>query len=307
MTPDPAEALPSLSFLWHPEARPDDKDSYIAFRAEFELTAAGEVEFQVLGATWFNGWIDGDFFCEGPARFPVAFPEYQTFRAELGAGRHALAFLVNHAGVPTRLMEGVDSFLACNVRAAGRELPLRWKCTRLTGYAPAVRRLNPQFAFIEWCDTRLVPDWPAAGFDDQAWSEPVTVTRTIGALKPYAAANPRALVHELTPAAAGEFTETFGYERDDVTARFFLRDLAPAGLPPQVVQRMQGSSAGWSSFRRMPRGRGEGRQPIDWKYRSNSATPGSWRSAAKGKGGSVARSLGSTPRLPCTSHKASAF
>jgi len=237
MTPAPADALPSLSFFWHPEARPDDKDCYIAFRTEFELTTDRELEFAVLGATWFNGWLDGGFFCEGPARFPVAFPECQTFRAELGAGRHALAFLVNHAGVPTRLMEGVDSFLACNVRTAGRELALRWKCTRLAGYVPAVRRVNPQFAFIEWCDTRQVPDWPAAGFDDRAWSDPVTVTRAIGPVKPYAAANPRALLHELTLAAAGEFTETFGYERDDVPARFFLRDLAPDGLPPQGVWR----------------------------------------------------------------------
>ena len=233
----PADASSSLSFLWLPTGRSDDKDVYIAFRAQIDLPAGGDVEFQVLGATWFAGWLDGRRFCEGPARFPAAFPEYQLFSASLGAGIHTLAFLVNHVGISTRMLEGVDPFLACVVRCAGREIPLRWKCTRLTGFAPAVRRVNPQLGFIEWCDTRQVPAWPAAGFDDTAWSDAVTVTRPIGAPRLYAAANPRAIEHTLTPLAAGGFTETFGYERDDIPARFFLRDLAPTGLPPQGVWR----------------------------------------------------------------------
>jgi len=237
MASAPAAASPTLACLWHPQGQPDDRDWYVAFRGEFEVPADGAVAFHLLGATWFAGWLDGVYFCEGPARFPAPHPEYQTFTEKLGAGRHAVAFLVNHTGVSTRILEGVDPFLACAVQQDGRALPVTWKCTRLTGYAAAVRRVNPQVGFIEWCDTREMPDWRGAAFDDRDWSTPVTVSRAIGTPRPCTAANPRAIAHALTPIASGEFTETFGYERDDLPARFFLRDLAPASLPPQGVWR----------------------------------------------------------------------
>ena len=232
-----AECAPPLTPCWHPAFAPGEQDLHVAFRAEFELPAAGEVEFRVLGASWYVGWIDGRPLGEGPARFPAGFPEYSTFRATLAAGRHPLAFHVNHAGVITRFLQGIEPFLACSVRAAGRELPLPWKCAPLAGYTPHVRRINPVLGFIEWCDTRQVPDWTAAGFDDGAWVPAVPVTRPLGPVRPLSCANPRSLPLELTPAAAGLLVETFGYERDDPPARFFLRDLAPAGLPPQGVWR----------------------------------------------------------------------
>jgi hypothetical protein len=223
--------------LWHPDAKPDEKDCRVAFRAEFDLPAAGEVEFRLLGSSWYNGWIDGRFFCEGPPRYPLAFPEYQTCRERLGAGRHTLAVHVLHLGVFSRSILVIEPFLACAVFADGGELPLRWKCSRLTGYASQVRRINPVLGFVEWCDTRQVPNWLPPAFDDREWSEPVPVNRPIGEMHPLPCANPHALVHPLAPAAFGELVETFGYERDDVPARFFLRDLQPTELPPQGVWR----------------------------------------------------------------------
>ncbi|MBP9912365.1 MAG: hypothetical protein KBF26_03045 [Opitutaceae bacterium] len=224
--------------FWSADPKASATDSYVAFRAEFELTTAATVELQLFGAMWFVGWLDGRYFCEGPARFPKPFPEYQELREALPSGRHTLAFVVNHIGVPTRLLDLVAPFLACSARAGGRELPLHWKCIQLTGYTPQVRRVNPQFGFIEWCDTRSLPrDWQTTGFDDQLWDNPVPVARDFGPLRPLSSANVRLLAHELTPLAAGQLTETFGYERDDIPARFFLRDLAPAVLPPQGVWR----------------------------------------------------------------------
>jgi alpha-L-rhamnosidase len=236
--PSSSAAVPVLPSLWLPDATPDERDVYAAFRAEFDLPAATTVEFQVLGASWFAGWLDGVRFCEGPARFPKNFPEYQTFVAPLAAGRHTLAFTVNHHGVTTRMLEQLPPFLACLARAGGQPLPLAWLCTRLTAYTPQVRRLNPQLGFIEWCDTRQLPaGWQEAGFAAPDWSEPVAVTPPLGPLRPLSSANALALEHPLTPLAAGGLVETFGYERDDIPARFFLRDLAPAELPPQGVWR----------------------------------------------------------------------
>ncbi len=226
-----------MPLLWIADAKPDEKDYRVAFRAEFELPVAGEVEFRLLGSSWYNGWIDGRYFCDGPPRYPLAFPEYQTCRERLGTGRHTLAVQVLHLGVFSRSILVIEPFLACTLLVAGKEISLRWKCCRLTGYASQVRRINPVLGFVEWCDTRQVPDWLPAGFNDHEWSEPVFVSRPVGPTRPLPCANPLALVHELTPAASGNLVEIFGYERDDIPARFFLRDLAPAELPPQGVWR----------------------------------------------------------------------
>ncbi|MDB6167318.1 MAG: alpha-L-rhamnosidase [Verrucomicrobia bacterium] len=227
----------SAPCLWCPEAKPDDQDRYFAFRATLDIPTTGPVRFRLLGADSFVGWIDGRRFCEGPARFPKAFPEFSTFVENLSAGRHTLGVVVHHLGVSTRLLEGIDPFLACTVLCNGVELPANWKCRRLPGFAPAVRRINPQLGFIEWCDTRQNPEWLAAGFDDRDWSQSVAVERGLGPARPVTSANPRSLDRRLKPMASGIFTETFGYERDDIPARFFLRDLAPADLPAQGVWR----------------------------------------------------------------------
>ena len=227
----------ALTYRWIADAKVDDKDRYIAFRGELEISNVAEVEFLLLGVTWFVGWIDGRYFCEGPARFPKAFPEYQTFTEKLAPGRHQLAIVVNHIGVSTRLLEGIDPFLACTVRTAQQDIAVKWKCAPLPAYVPAVRRINPQLGFIEWCDTRQLSDWTSAKFDDSKWSEPALVSPGLGPLRALSSANARALTHRLTPIATGEFIEIFGYERDDIPARFFLRDLTQTLLPSQGVWR----------------------------------------------------------------------
>jgi alpha-L-rhamnosidase len=230
----------SLDFplFWSPDPKSTSTDAYVGFRGTFNLTAAATVKFTLLGASWFTVWLDGDWFCEGPARFPHAFPESQTICADLPAGRHTLAVLANHIGISTRILEPIDPFFGCTAQIGATALNLDWKCQHFTGFAPAVRRVNPQVGFIEWCDTRQNPvGWQPPHFDDHSWDKPVSVTRPLGPLQPLAIANPRSIEHALTPFASGKFTETFGYERDDIPARFFLRDLAPAELPPQGVWR----------------------------------------------------------------------
>jgi hypothetical protein len=225
-------------FLWISSVTDTNAgDQYAAFRGTLDLDRDCEVEFRLLGASWFGAWLDGEFFAEGPSRFPVAFPQYQTFIKTLKAGRHVLAVQVHYEGVPTRMMENQLPFLYAIACRDGQEIPLRWKCSAIRGYTPKLRRINPQLGWVEWCDTRLMPDWQSPTYVDQSWSPPVMVERTLGALQPLDTANPQTVRHELKAVAAGRLVELFGYETDNPAARFFLRDLAAKDHPPQGVWR----------------------------------------------------------------------
>lgn len=223
--------------VWIPDARDDDADYYVVFRAAWELDREVEVELRLLGASWYVVWLDGKEFAEGPARFPRAFPQYQTFRKRLAAGRHVLAIQVHCIGVGTRVLESQPPFLCCKALAGDVEMPLRWKCQRLQGYAARFKRISPQFGWIEWCDTRAVPLWQGLDFDDAQWLEAVGVERSLGVPEPYPAANPLAITHPLNAIAGGQLTELFGYEADNPAARFFLRGLDESDLPRQGVWR----------------------------------------------------------------------
>jgi len=238
MTTSPHSSIEDLQFMWCSEEQSEAIDSYVGFRGIFELSTATSVDFTIFGATWFTGWLDGEYFCEGPARFPQSFPEYQTFTSDLPAGRHTVALLVNHIGISTRILKPIAPFLVCAGSVGGHSISLDWKCTRFAGYEPQVRRVNPQLGYIEWCDTRLNPvAWQSCEFDDTSWPQPTAVAREIGPLQPLSISNPQSIEHALTPLAKGSLTEIFGYERDDIPARFFLRDLAPADLPAQGIWR----------------------------------------------------------------------
>lgn len=229
---------PALAFLWSKEVKESDLDRHVAFRGVLEVGAPTEIEISLLASSWFNLWIDDAFLAEGPARYPAGFPEYQTSTVRLAPGRHVLAAQVNHTGVSTRLLEPISPFFACAAAGKSGPVEIAWKCAPLDAFTPAVRRVNPQLGYIEWCDTAKLPAWRSADFDDAPWTTPISVTPAIGPLKPLSIALPIAEMHALTPIASGELIEAFGYERDDVPARFFLRELGPGlPLPAQGVWR----------------------------------------------------------------------
>ncbi|MFM1851696.1 MAG: hypothetical protein RIS54_1380 [Verrucomicrobiota bacterium] len=227
-----------LSPFWCSDDSASAPERHIAFRGTFELPAAGTVSFRLLGVSWFQVWLDGQSLTEGPARFTRAHPEYQTVTARLPAGRHVLAVQVNHTEASTRILKPIAPFLAGDATVADQPVALAWRCLPLNAYIGGVRRVNPQLGFIEWCDMRELPlDWTTVSFDDDAWAQPIAATPDLGPVTPLTIANPRSLT--LTPQllAEGTLIERFGYERDDVPARFFLRDLGPRDLPPQGVWR----------------------------------------------------------------------
>jgi len=213
-------------------------DLHVAFRGSFELPAPDNVELHFLGASWFTLWLDGEYLTDGPARFPREFPQYQTLQMRLPAGRHVLAAQVHSFGVSTRLLEGVPPFWMGRVLKGGAEVAVRWKALHLTGYQSGLRRINPQLGWIEWADTRKLPEhWQQARFDDSKWIAPALVNPELGRLQPLETANVQNIVHPLRAIAEGQLVETYGYEHDDPSARFFLRRLAPGDLPAQGVWR----------------------------------------------------------------------
>jgi hypothetical protein len=121
---------------------------------------------------------------------------------------------------------------------SGTPLPIEWKCARIPGYAARTKRISDILGWIDWFDTeRSWPAWEQPGFDDKGWSSAVPATPEIGPITE-ARTKPEMLVPlPVKPIAQGSLTENFGYEKDDPAVRFFLRDLAPKGLPAQGVWR----------------------------------------------------------------------
>jgi len=212
------------------DSRPDE---YAAFRGLFHMPAAGAAELRVLGASWFLLWLDGGYVLSGPARFAPAHPQYDRKELSLAAGGHVIAALVHFNGLCTRMLPDLPPFLDVSILVNNRVLPIRWKCLRLAGYRPMVRRINPVLDWIEWCDTRLNPEgWTEAGFDDSAWEAPVATDPPIGTPAPLDTGPVHLLSHTLSPIAGGPLAESYGYEFDDISARFFLRDQECARVPP---------------------------------------------------------------------------
>jgi hypothetical protein len=225
-------------YMWLHNRSVGEKDYYVAFRGQWDLTTESECEIQLLGASWFAGWLDGKYFCEGPARFPAAYPEYQTYKINLSAGHHTLAVQVNQIGEVTRMLENPEPFLYCVVKKDGSEIPVNWKCDSLEGYESKVKRINPQLGYIEWCDTRKLPlDWKKVNFDDSKWQVPEIVERKLGRLAPLTTNNPRIITKQIQSISSGKFVNRYGYEKDDPAARFFLCDLTPDKIPPDGVWR----------------------------------------------------------------------
>ncbi|MCY2953233.1 MAG: hypothetical protein NTU53_14830 [Planctomycetota bacterium] len=200
------------------------------------MESDGEGESREVGASWFSLWVDGEWLTEGPGRFHVSAPEWQSRNMKLGRGKHVVAVQVHHIGLATRMLESIAGFLWCEVRVAGKVLPVQWKCAKLGGYGSKVRRVNAQFGWIEWCDTRGVPGgWKSGGFDDSKWEKPADVNRRLGKMQELSIGSVRRFVHAGKVIGEGELAEMFGYERDDIPVRFFLRDLECKEVPAMGV------------------------------------------------------------------------
>lgn len=210
------------------------QDYYVAFRGVFTLEREAALELRTLSSGWFHLWLDGEYLLEGPDRFPPAHPEYRATPLRLTAGRHTLAVQVHHLGIETRMLQQMPPFLLCELYAENEPLAIDWRARLLEGYRSQTRRINPELGWIEWCDTRQNPEeWTFPDFDDSSWRAPTPVAPPIGEPRPVQLGPVQAL--PITPRLIGEgpLAEIFGYELDDISTRFFLRDLECREFPAQ--------------------------------------------------------------------------
>jgi len=214
-------------------AHKEANDTHVGFKGDFIVTdEKNQIDMQISGASWYVVWVDGKFFTEGPDRYHPDYPEYQLRNLKLSKGKHHLAIQVHYEGVDTRILKAIQPFLYCQLFQGKKEISVSWTCKQLTGYSNSVRRINDQFGWIEWLDTRKTQwDWQKADYTGSGWKVPVKVKRELKVFSPSRLAPVKTLMVEPKLIAEGKLAEVYGYEKDNPSARFFLRDLECRELP----------------------------------------------------------------------------
>lgn len=223
-----------MKFYWT-GAKRSQNGSYAGFRARFTAKKAGEYTIRVFGVSWFSAHLDGEFLTEGPCRFEREHPEYEELKTVLESGAHVLAARVHDEHVTTRLLAEMPPFFGAQLfDPEGNEIELNFRCADLA-YYPSLRRINPQLGWSEDCDLAIVPFFEAVDFDDGNWKTPVSVFPAIGELSRVALAHIQPREADAEKIAEGVLAENFGYENDDVPARFFLRHLNEPSYPKEGI------------------------------------------------------------------------
>jgi hypothetical protein len=81
------------------------------FRGTFQLERESRARLCLVGASWYQAWLDSAWLLEGPFRYPLGAPEFQTMELELAAGPHVLAIHARHDGVDTRMLKATAPYL----------------------------------------------------------------------------------------------------------------------------------------------------------------------------------------------------
>jgi len=212
-----------FKYFWISE-KENKTDTYIAFRGIFTLEKETEIEFNILGAHWFQVTLDGNFLVEGPARFPSSNPEFEVLKRKLPAGKHIVAAIVHNHGLKTRTLDGekIPPFFSCDIFfsnnhakkvAEDSDVHISWKCKKLEGYIPSGERISELFSWIEWVDTKRNPlNWKEINFDDSLWKTPVEAHPEIGNPIPLELAEILHPIHRLTHIAEGYLSGPFEKE-----------------------------------------------------------------------------------------------
>ncbi|MCU6709129.1 hypothetical protein M6D81_10440 [Paenibacillus sp. J5C_2022] len=231
--------------FWHP-APSRWQDIYVAFRTTITLEHPEPITIRLFGCDMYRIYCQGREIGEGPPRFALGQPEYDTYLLELAEGRHELIVTVHYYGVPTRITANkLPPFLQADVRdSGGKPIILTWLCRELDAYLPMGRRVNGQLGWAERCDTRLLPEWNVdermeAPDESLMWRPVKPVDPWIDLAPPmFRPATAERRCHSLSVKAAqigaGRYVNRFGYEMDDPPVRFMLRELQSTLSPDGV-------------------------------------------------------------------------
>lgn len=222
--------------FWAGGISQEKKDYYVAFRGTLDYSGDSPVTLEMSGASWYGIWLNGEYLTEGPSRFALQRPEYSTTVVTLRKGKNLIAIQGHYEGVTTRLQKDMPPFIYCRALSNGTEIGVNWVFSRLNGYDPEVQRINPQLAWMEWCDTRKNPrGWQQQEFDDSDWRPVRKWDGSPGELHPSNVPIPKKFNIVPVKLASGTLAEMYGYEKDNPSARFFLRDLEGRSLPAQGI------------------------------------------------------------------------
>lgn len=216
--------------LWI-KAKPVAGDT-VLFRGVFQLEDPGRVRLEITGASYYQGWLNDEFLVEGPPRYALIRPEYESLAVELSEGAHLLAFWVQHVGDHTRMLMDTEPFLWCRAFRDESPLTIDWSAFRLNASLPGPRRINPILGWADARDTRLEPkNWRLPSFDHSQWERPSA--EASGLPDPIKAdlGPVQAVQHDLEPVASGPLATRMGYTGDDPPMVFFTRDLQCQRLP----------------------------------------------------------------------------
>lgn len=153
-----------------------------AFRTTFELDhIPGEPEILVAADSDFIVWINDVEVARG--QYPD-YPHVKTFNrtclaGKLFKGRNTIAILAYHMGHDCSVEVSGTAYAAAAVTDGDDILAATspdWKCAAETGWRNGLETLRTsQLGYVSEFDSRVLPGWTAAGYDDSDWKNAVAV------------------------------------------------------------------------------------------------------------------------------------
>lgn len=215
----------------------DQPDSHLLLHGTFELPADAEVRFDLHSTAWFNAFVNGEWWMDGPARFAPSQKEYIQAGKKLSVGKHTLAFQLKTNGVDTRIAKHQPPRFFAQLFSGEQEIPIKWKVYRSDAYESQKARLTGVLGWIEWCDTRNLPaGWPLEAGTNRNWAVPDFTAEdksdfTLIGVPPVARVR-----HQLEPVEQGRLSLARGEAfNPQVGWNFFMRNLAPIQQHDQGV------------------------------------------------------------------------
>lgn len=195
------------------------------------------ISLRISGRTSFMFYIDGKFTGDGPSRFPGTNPQYTTYNLRLTEGEHNFTVFMQYIDMETRICDNItDPFFYLElIDQSGNIIPLDLYYKELNGYdVDLSHRMATTFGILEWCyDSTDINNLLANDNEFLSWNKLTPENNPAFNITEDPTRPVLHLYNQISSIKNGILTEEFGYERDCVAARFFLRQLDDCKAPAQ--------------------------------------------------------------------------